>query len=143
MSEQRESKKSHGYHDILKSIDDFFTNTYQQLHDHPLFLAPIPVRISEDQEHWIAEAELPGIDKRQIQLDIYRQSIRIQINNEEHTEYADDTKGVTKRHSQTQIRQRTIPVPFYIDEKSVKASYKNGLLRIVIPTKRKPISIDS
>ena len=130
------------YHDALKSIDDFFTQTYEQIQTNPLFLPPIPIQIREEKDLWIAEAALPGIDKKQINLDIYRQSIRIQVKHTEQTEIIDQEKKVTEWHGQTQVRQRVIPVPFLINEQSVNATYKNGLLRIVIPNKRKNISIE-
>ncbi|MFC0471829.1 Hsp20/alpha crystallin family protein [Halalkalibacter kiskunsagensis] len=131
-----------GYQDILKSIDSFFQQTYEQIQENPLFLPPIPVHVFEEQDALIIEAELPGIDKNQINLDILRQSIRIQVTQDERSEYKDDNQGIHERHNRTQVRQRVIPVPFIIQEHGVKATYKNGLLRISIPNNRKQIPID-
>ncbi|WP_227936085.1 Hsp20/alpha crystallin family protein [Alkalihalobacillus deserti] len=144
MSDQQpwSKKLPKGYHGILKSIDNFFQQTYDNIQDNPLFLAPIPVNIFEDEKTFVIEAELPGVEKRQIALDIYRQAIRIQITQDERSEIIDETKGITESRGHTQVRQRVIPVPFIIEEQNVRASYKNGLLRILIPNKRKQIPID-
>ncbi len=144
MTEQNpwSKKLPQGYQDALKSIDDFFQHTYDQLQHHPMFLPPIPIRITEENDLWVAEAELPGIDKKQINLDIYRQSIRIQVTQGETTEIIDEQKKTTKRQEQMQVRQRIIQVPFLVQEQFVKATYKNGLLRITIPNNRKQISIE-
>ncbi|MDT8860589.1 Hsp20/alpha crystallin family protein [Alkalihalobacillus sp. MEB130] len=145
MSNQHQpwSKKlPENYQNILKTIDGFFQNTMQQLNDNPLFLAPIPTNVFETNDSFIIEAELPGVSKKQIGLDIYRQTVRIQVTQDERSEYIDDESGITERVGHTQIRQRVIPVPFVIHEQEVKATYKNGLLRIIIPNKRKQISIE-
>ncbi|WP_332694646.1 Hsp20/alpha crystallin family protein [Halalkalibacter lacteus] len=144
MSDQQPWSKKipQGYQDILKSIDSFFQHTYEQIQDNPLFLAPIPINVFQEHQSLIIEAELPGTDKKQIKLDILRQSICIQVTQDERSEYKDDKQGIHERHNRTQVRQRVIPVPFLIQEQDVKATYKNGLLRISIPNNRKQIPID-
>ncbi|GAE35752.1 Hsp20/alpha crystallin family protein [Halalkalibacter akibai] len=135
-------KLPQGYQDILKSIDGFFQQTFQNIQENPLFLMPIPVNVYETKTGIIIEAELPGVEKRQIGLDIFQQSIRIQVTEEERTEIIDDHSGTLERRGSKQVRQRVIQVPFIIREKDVKASYKNGLLRISIPSNRKQITIE-
>ncbi|ARK30816.1 Hsp20/alpha crystallin family protein [Halalkalibacter krulwichiae] len=144
MSDQQpwSKKLPQGYQDILKTIDSFFQQTYENIQDNPLFQTPIPVHVFEDKDNYIIEAELPGVEKRQISLDIYRQAIRIQVTEDERTEIIDEKTGMLERRGRTQIRQRVIPVPFNIQEQDVKALYKNGLLRITIPNKRKRIPIE-
>lgn len=131
-----------GYRDILRSIDDFFQQTYQHLQDHPLFDPPIPVRVIEQSDLFIIEAELPGVDKKQIQLDIYRQSVRIRVNHSEHVQVNNEKNEMIEKHDSMQIRERIIPIPFSIKEQDVKATYRNGLLKIKIPNKRQHIQID-
>ncbi|GAE24447.1 heat shock protein class I [Halalkalibacter wakoensis JCM 9140] len=130
------------YQNVLKSIDSFFQNTMQNIHDNPLFLAPIPTNVYETNDSFIIEAELPGVSKKQIGLDVYRHAVRIQVTQDERTEYIDDESGITERVGHRQVRQRVIPVPFFIEEHEVKATYKNGLLQIIIPNKRKQIPIE-
>ncbi|MFC0560448.1 Hsp20/alpha crystallin family protein [Halalkalibacter alkalisediminis] len=144
MSDQQPwlNKLPKGYQDILKSIDNFFQQTYDNIQDNSLFLPPIPVHVFEDEKTFVIEAELPGVDKKQIALDIYRQAIRIQVSQDEQSEIIDETTGITERRGHTQVRQRVIPVPFVIREQDVKASYKNGLLRILVPSNRKQIPIE-
>ncbi|MCL7747405.1 Hsp20/alpha crystallin family protein [Halalkalibacter alkaliphilus] len=144
MSDQQpwSKKLPQNYQDILKTIDGFFQNTMQHINDNPLFLPPIPTTVFESNDSLIIEAELPGVSKSQINLDIYRQAVRIQVTQDERSEYIDDKSGITERVNQTQTRQRVIPVPFFINEQEVKATYKNGLLQIIIPNKRKQIPIE-
>lgn len=130
------SKKiGHGYRDLLKSIDHFF-------HQTSSFVHPIPIRISEEKDVWVIEAELPGIEKEQLRLDIYQQAIRIQVNQSEQLEYKDDKEGLIEQQKQSYTRQRIVPLPFLVNEKHVRATYKNGLLQIIIPIHQKPITIE-
>ncbi|NEU29200.1 Hsp20/alpha crystallin family protein [bacterium LRH843] len=130
-----ESNKLPGYRDLLKSIDHFFHQKFE-------FLAPIPIRIFDEKDVWIAEAMLPGINKKQISLDIYKQFIRIRVTQEEDSELSNNHDDTVKRIGQTQIRERIITLPFLVNEQDVRASYNNGLLRIVVPYKHRQISIE-
>ncbi|WP_165763866.1 Hsp20/alpha crystallin family protein [Halalkalibacter urbisdiaboli] len=131
-----------GYRDILKSIDDFFQQTYQHLQEIPLFDHPIPIRVYEQSDYLLIEAELPGVDKQQIHLDIYRQSVRIQVNHSEQVQINNEKNDIVEKRESTQVRERIIPIPFSIEKKDVKAAYRNGLLKIKIPNKRQNIQID-
>ena len=55
----------------------------------------------------------------------------------------DDKRKTFKRQQTFQRSSRTIPFPFPINEKLVKASYKDGLLQITVPKQKgKPIYLD-
>ncbi len=134
MSDQPE-QQGHGYRDLLRTIDQFFQQTHS-------LISPIPIRVIEKKDVWILEAELPGVEKEQIQLDIYRQSVRIQVSHKEQIEYKNEQKKIMQEQKHTQIRERIVPLPFLVEEKQVSATYKNGLLRLTIPNKRKKITIE-
>ncbi|WP_100404205.1 Hsp20/alpha crystallin family protein [Bacillus solitudinis] len=135
-------KLPNGYQDILRSIDDFFQQTYQQLQEYPLFNSPIPTRVIENKDVFIIEADLPGIDKNQIQLDIYRQSVRIRVHHHEEVQVNDEKLDVVQKQASSQVRERIIPIPFAVSENDVTATYRNGLLRIKLPNNRRNIEID-
>ncbi|GAE30907.1 Hsp20/alpha crystallin family protein [Halalkalibacter hemicellulosilyticus] len=135
-------KLPQGYQDFLQSIDDFFQQTYSSLPDHSLFQPTFPVYISEENQQWRADVELPGVKKSQIKLDIYNQSIRIQVIEQEQTVINDEQAGRTEQYAAKSVRERILYVPFTFHEKDVKASYTNGLLTIQIPHNRKQITIE-
>src|SRR5690625_959041 len=93
-------------------IEDFFQHPIEQWHNHPLFIAPIPIHVRKSKDKWIAEAELPGVEKEQIRLEIKNQFMRIQVIRREYIEFTDDQKGVTEKQQQSYLQERIIPIPF-------------------------------
>jgi HSP20 family protein len=108
---------------FLQSIDEFF--------HLPLATFPVSVK-SYDREHHIV-AELPGIKKDQISIDVLNNSLTITVKNNEVIIEENDTHKVYSRKNKMQQMSRTITLPQPINEKKVKASYNDGLLTIIVP----------
>ncbi|WP_185971096.1 Hsp20/alpha crystallin family protein [Alkalicoccobacillus porphyridii] len=125
-----EGKSSLGYHDVMRSIDDFFHQTYRRFQPPPLFSqSSIPVRTTDEGDAFIIQAELPGIDKQLIRLESLPHALVIRV--------------LTEVSSENRIeKERYISVPFVYNESDIKASYQNGLLHITIQRKRQQISIE-
>ncbi|WP_062047212.1 Hsp20/alpha crystallin family protein [Bacillus sp. JCM 19034] len=111
-------KLPQGYQDFLQSIDEFFQQSYQHIQDNPLFQPSFPVYISEDNEQWRADIELPGIKKNHIKLDIHNQSIRIQVINNEQTIINDEQSGQIQQRASTHVRERILYVHFLFESKT-------------------------
>lgn len=120
---------------LLESIDEFFKNPFTQL--------SFPLELTETSKEYIITAELPGIKKDQIQINIIGNQLTISIDNvAELAEIDEINHSYRSRHS-IQKSSRSVNLPVPIDEKQVKASYKDGLLQIRIPRKsEKSIAID-
>ncbi|WP_078595402.1 Hsp20/alpha crystallin family protein [Evansella clarkii] len=124
--------------DLLQSIDSFFQDTVKHI-KAPRF---IPTYQYETKKEYIIEAELPGVQKDQIGLDIYQNYIKISVQSEEITEEKDDIQNTFKHSSRFQRAERVVQLPFLVNESEVKAVLKDGVLQIRIPNKRKRIPID-
>ena len=102
-----------------------------------------PVETSETDTEYEIYAELPGINKEQIGIDVLDRSIIITVQAHEVVTEEDDKLKTFKRQQTFQKLSRTIPFPFPINEKLVKASYNDGLLQITVPKQKgKPIYLD-
>jgi HSP20 family protein len=110
---------------VLQSIDDFFKQPF------PYTSFPIDVRELENQH--IITAELPGIKKEQISIDILGSNLTISVKHQDIYTEEDDANKVFRRSERLQRSSRTIALPSPIDEKTVKATYRDGLLKIKIP----------
>jgi len=121
---------------FLQSIDDFFKTPF------PVG-SGFPVETVETGKEYIITAELPGVKREQIQLNITGNYVTISVeNNELETEENDHTQ-VYRRKFIRQQSSRTVSLPHAINEKMVKASYRDGLLQIRIPQEKgKVIEID-
>jgi HSP20 family protein len=110
---------------VLQSIDDFFKQPF------PYTSFPLDVRDLGDQH--IVTAELPGVKKEQIGLHILGNNLTISIKQQDIYTEENDVTNVYRRSEHLQRSSRTISLPYPIDEKMVKASYRDGLLKIAIP----------
>jgi HSP20 family protein len=120
---------------FLESIDEFFKNPF------PSFSFPIDV--AETAGEYIITAELPGIKREQIHIDTLGNQLTIKINNSEEIHENDEINQIYRRRKNIQSSSRTINFPTPINEKQVKATYRDGLLQIKIPrTTGKSIQID-
>lgn len=121
---------------LLQTMDEFFKNPFP-------FSSPFPLNMEETDTHYVITAELPGVNREQIQLDILGTYITISVHYAESYTEEDDNKKIIKKRQSMQRSTRTIPLPQPINESKVKASYQNGLLVIQAPKlKGKQIFID-
>ncbi|MCX6767924.1 MAG: Hsp20/alpha crystallin family protein [Candidatus Micrarchaeota archaeon] len=82
------------------------------------------VDIIEEKEDLRVIIELPGVEKHEIKLDVSSGQLAVEVTNPE------------RRFA------KTIPLPAQVDEKTAKATCKNGILEIVLkraePLKERP-----
>ena len=122
---------------ILQSIDDFFRQ--------PFPYSPIHVDLNETDTEYEMTAELPGIKKDQISIDVINNSLTITVNKSETSTEINDLEKTHKHRSSMQRTSRTIPFAQPINERKIRASYIDGLLKIKIvkkPGKKIDILID-
>lgn len=130
------------YGDFLKSIDHFFVDAFKNLHQFGLFAPTIPIQTYETDQEFIIEAELAGINKEQIRLDVFQNHIRIRVKHEEIIETNDENNQIVHKKSTFSARERIVPLPYPVVEKNVKAKFHNGLLQIRIPIRSNSIEIE-
>ena len=93
---------------------------------------------------FLIKAELPGVDKKDINITIANNILTLEANvsKEEKEEKADYYRQEICRGSY----QRTFALPAAVKENEAKASCKNGILELTIPkmekTKRLPIKVE-
>jgi HSP20 family protein len=96
-------------------------------------LAPYPVDVREDADHFYVEAELPGFKKEEIEITLENQ--RLTITAERH-ESVDEKKGELLLNERRFHRfSRSFKLPPTVNEQSVNAKLNEGVLSIVL-TKR-------
>jgi HSP20 family protein len=144
--------KDEPFGDLIKSMNNFFNEKpvrgfLQSIDD--FFKSPFPPHTSfqietlETEKEIILTSELPGIKKDQIHLDILGNQITITIKNTEDQLEEDAIHNVFSRRYLQQQMSRTITLPKPINEKKVKAHYRDGLLQIHIPQQKgKTINIE-
>jgi HSP20 family protein len=137
--------KSEPFGELMKSMNDFFKEKpvkgfLRSIDD--FFKSPFPsgsslhVDTIETGGEYIISAELPGVKKEQIHLNFTENYLTISIENNEGETEEDEHNGVFRSKSIRQQSSRTISFPQTINEKKVKASYRDGLLKIRVPQEK-------
>jgi HSP20 family protein len=88
-------------------------------------------QIQETPEDIRLKLELPGIDAKDLEVQVSAEAVSISGERKEETKTED--KGVT--HSEFRYGQfrRTIPLPTRVENTEVQAEYKDGILSLVLP----------
>ncbi|MBD2252482.1 Hsp20/alpha crystallin family protein [Nostoc parmelioides] len=93
-------------------------------------------RVPAAELHETAEAihlklELPGIDPKDVDLQVTDKAVY--ISGERKSETKTEDKGVIKSEFQYGKFQRVIPLPARIQNTNVTAEYKDGILNLTLP----------
>lgn len=107
-------------------MDEFFNDAVNTNKDS--FVPSIDV--SETDEQFLISAELPGMNKEDININL--ESGRLSISGER--SFRNEEEGKTFHRVETKYGSfnRSFQLPDYIDEDSIDAKYNNGLLNISI-----------
>jgi len=130
--------------DFAREMDSFFNHSFNQVNS--IFnLRSFRVNVEETDSDVIIRAELPGYKRDQIQIEVLGNVLRIAVEERSTFEERDDLQKRYARRKSHQQKVRSITLPFEIPESETKASFEDGLLRVVIPkdnSKRKYIDIE-
>ncbi|MDR4936545.1 Hsp20/alpha crystallin family protein [Rossellomorea marisflavi] len=110
---------------MLQSIDEFFSSSQNPW-------GSFPVALEERADCFVITAEVPGIKKEQIALDIFPEYMTINITRiEEFTEDNQPNRTFSYQKS-TSRSSRSIAFPSTIDEAGQKASLADGILTVIL-----------
>lgn len=102
------------------------------------------VDVSEDKDNIYVEADLPGLEQKDINITLKRDSLCISAKREESKEEKKKNYHRIERTSRNFYRE--IALPSGVDTSKIKALYKNGVLKVTLPKKEeekeKEIKID-
>ncbi len=105
-------------------------------HLKPPFEGKTPsVDIIERDAEIVVKAELPGVDKDDIDISVTERSVSIKgsTSHEEKEEKGDYYRSEISRGSFA----RSLPLPAEVDESKARASFKDGILELTLPKKTK------
>lgn len=90
-----------------------------------------PLNIYDDGESLLVRAEIPGIDPKEIEIEANANSLSIK--GERKPKETENQGSAHRREREFGTFHRTVDLPQDIDPDKVKASYKLGILEIVLP----------
>ncbi len=128
---------------FLKSVNDEissilnrnFENLYPDYGFEDTDKLMMPVEIKEKEDHFEIKAELPGIKKEDLDIDMDKSHITINAKKEEEKE--EDSKTYKKSEFQYGEFSRTVYFSEEIDTENTKAKLEHGVLKINAPKMKK------
>jgi HSP20 family protein len=92
------------------------------------------VDVKEDDKSYTIKAEVPGVKKEDIQVDVNGNQVSISAEVKQEKE---EKKGEKLLHSERYygMVSRSMQLPTDVDSQAAKAEYKDGVLNLVLPKK--------
>lgn len=114
--------------DFYNMIDDFFNSNWMSKRN--FMRDTFKVDVQEEADKYLVEAEMPGIDKKNINIEIDEGNLRVSAVTEENIN--EEKKNYIHRERRRSSMSRSI---YLKDAKSedIKASLENGVLKITVP----------
>ena len=136
----KEISTNTGFEDFYNVLDDYFSNDwpFKRTLTHDTF----KVDVEDNGNEYLIEAEVPGIDKKDIIVELNDGKLMISITRDENSE--SKKKNFIHRERRYSSMSRSI----YLEDAKpdgIKAKLENGLLKVVVPKEEKPnnsITID-
>lgn len=119
--------------DLRSDIDRIFDDLF----DFSLASVPFrrgnypPIDMTETETEIVLKAELPGIDPKNIDINVAQDRIEIRGEVKDEWEQKDTGCCIMERYHGT--FERVIGLPAEVNQDGVKANYQNGILKITLP----------
>jgi HSP20 family protein len=94
------------------------------------------VEMVEKKDNYLVTAELPGINKEEVKITLKDDILTIQ--GERKTEHEEKEANYYFCERSYGAFHRSIEMPSAVDEKKIKAEFKDGLLKIILPKTEAP-----
>ena len=113
---------------LRHQFDQMFDDLTQASNDRTWTPA---VELKDEGNHIILRAELPGIDTKDLDVQVMREAVSLA--GEYRTEAKTEKNGFYRSEFRYGKFQRVIPLPVAIENTQVKADYKDGILNLTLP----------
>ena len=117
-----------------RGLDRFFDEDLPVM-TLPKFSFDLAVDVYEKNGNVVAEMHLPGIDPEKIDISVEENYLKISGSREEKKEI--EEKDYYSKEIRCGSFERTIPLSHAVKKDKVDASYKDGVLKVIIPKDEK------
>lgn len=122
------------FFDMDRVFDNFFNDSVFPSHFNNS--GHMKVDISENEKEYILEAELPGVKKDEINLEVNDDRLTIAVSRDEKTEEKKDNYLRRERRTSSMIRSFSLE---NVASDKITAKHENGILTLVLPKKEQVV----
>ncbi len=120
-------------------FDDFFNDFGKGFFVRPFSMPAetelkMKIDVSEDDKSYTVKADIPGVKKEDIQVDVEGDTVSVRAEVKQEKEEKKGEKVVYSERSYGMV-SRSFSLPGEVDDKAAKAEYKDGVLKLVLPKK--------
>lgn len=118
-----------GFEDFYNMLDDFFTDpwfTDRRLREG------FKLDVQQTGKEYLIEAELPGVKKEEVSLDLRDGTLSIAVNREENKN--EENKNYIHRERRVSSMSRSVHLGD-VDADAISAKLDNGVLKVSVPIK--------
>lgn len=123
---------------LRREVDALFDNFWRSsrlqpslnLYEKELSLTP-DIDVSETDNEFIVVADLPGLEEKDIHVEINNNTLR--ISGEKKGDREEKGKNFHRVERLSGFFTRSIQLPLLINEENIEANFKNGVLTITLP----------
>ena len=133
--------------DIFDSFDSIFHHGFNRVNglDIDDFQLKPSVNVKEDDDQYFVSIDLPGVEKRDLQLSIADGFMKVIAERKDLLESKNENR--TWKEACIGKYERSFELPVSVNEDKIKANFKNGVLNLTIPkeevvSKEKKITIN-
>lgn len=115
-----------GFSDIESMFNDFFNDSFIGFAG----INSMKADIKETEKEYIIDAEIPGVNKEDIKLDLRDDRLTISV------ERSEESNEERENYIRRERRYGSTSRSFYVDNvnhEAVTAKYENGILSVVLP----------
>lgn len=116
------------FNDMMSELFGSYPNRYEN------YSSP-KVNISEDKEYYTLSMAAPGLDKKNIKINLEKDSLTISYKMEDKSE----DLNFTRREFNFNQFERTFYLPEFIDFEKIISKYENGILSVTLPKRDEAI----
>ena len=123
-------RESNPYHYMNELEKNFFSSAINGS-------AQFRCDISEKENHYLLEAELPGFDKDDIHIELNGDVLTVSASHATEENQSDENGKYIRRERRYGSFSRRFDVTG-IDTNAIEADYKNGILNVTLPKAKEP-----
>lgn len=89
------------------------------------------IDIQDEKDHYLVKADIPGVDPKDISIEMHNNTLTIRGEKESKTE--EKKENYVRVERSKGLFYRTIELPESVEADKIKASSHNGVLKVTIP----------
>lgn len=97
----------------------------------PMSISTVSCDVLDEGDHYIVNAEIPGVSKEDIKLNVSDNNVEISAQHKEEKE--EKKKNYIRKERRAFSYHRSLPLPDKVDSSKAKAKLNNGILSVEIP----------